>query len=60
MAAVELFSHPALLTRYRAGLCSAAALALLLITVLTYVPPLLVAYRSHGEGRSTPPVPARC
>ncbi|KAM8985654.1 transmembrane protein 231 isoform 1-T1 [Ara ararauna] len=48
MAAVELFSHPALHTRYRAGLCSAAALALLLVTLLTYVPPLLVAYRSHG------------
>ncbi|KFM01768.1 Transmembrane protein 231, partial [Aptenodytes forsteri] len=48
MAGVELFSHPALRTRYRAGLCSAAALVLLLITVLTYVPPLLVAYRSHG------------
>ncbi|NXK24655.1 TM231 protein, partial [Arenaria interpres] len=48
MAVVELFSHPALHTRYRAGLCSAAALALALITVLTYVPPLLVAYRSHG------------
>ncbi|KFW66728.1 Transmembrane protein 231, partial [Pygoscelis adeliae] len=42
------FSPPALHTRYRAGLCSAAALVLLLITVLTYVPPLLVAYRSHG------------
>ncbi|KAK2530223.1 hypothetical protein Q9233_006608 [Columba guinea] len=48
MAGVELFSHPALHTRYRAGLCSAAALALLLIAVLTYVPPLLLAYRSHG------------
>ncbi|OXB78345.1 UNVERIFIED_CONTAM: hypothetical protein H355_009116 [Colinus virginianus] len=48
MPAVELFSHPALHTRYRAGLCSAAALALLLIAALTYVPPLLVAYRSHG------------
>ncbi|NWY56363.1 TM231 protein, partial [Chionis minor] len=48
MAGVELFSHPALRTRYRAGLCSAAALALSLIAVLTYVPPLLVAYRSHG------------
>ncbi|XP_031471440.1 transmembrane protein 231 [Phasianus colchicus] len=48
MAGVELFSHPTLHTRYRAGLCSAAVLALLLIAVLTYVPPLLVAYRSHG------------
>ncbi|NXU48145.1 TM231 protein, partial [Turnix velox] len=46
--AVELFSHPAFHTRYRAGLCSAAALALLLITVLTYVPPLLLAYRTYG------------
>ncbi|NXA54252.1 TM231 protein, partial [Nothocercus julius] len=51
MAGVELFSHPAFHTRYRAGLCSAAALALLLIGVLTYVPPLLVAYRSHGKRR---------
>ncbi|NWS72041.1 TM231 protein, partial [Crotophaga sulcirostris] len=48
MAGVEVFSHPALHTRYRAGLCSAAALALLLIAALTYVPPLLLAYRSHG------------
>nr|XP_027321967.2 transmembrane protein 231 isoform X2 [Anas platyrhynchos] len=48
MAGVELFSHPTFYTRYRAGLCSAAALALLLIAVFTYVPPLLVAYRSHG------------
>lgn len=53
MAGVELFSHPALYTRYRAGICSAAALALLLITALTYVPPLLVAYRSHGECHKT-------
>jgi len=51
MAGVELFSHPALLTRYRAGLCSGAAFALLLLTALTYVPPLLLAYRSHGEPR---------
>uniref|UniRef100_A0A8C6Z3Z3 Transmembrane protein 231 n=1 Tax=Nothoprocta perdicaria TaxID=30464 RepID=A0A8C6Z3Z3_NOTPE len=48
MAGVEVFSHPAFHTRYRAGLCSAAALALLFIGALTYVPPLLVAYRSHG------------
>ncbi|NWR70136.1 TM231 protein, partial [Centropus unirufus] len=48
MAGVEVFSHPALLTRYRAGLCSTAALALLLIALLTYIPPLLLAYRSHG------------
>ncbi|XP_053126640.1 transmembrane protein 231 isoform X2 [Hemicordylus capensis] len=34
--------------RSRAGLCSLTALALLLLGALTYLPPLLVAYRSHG------------
>lgn len=48
MGRVELFSEPAQRTRYRAGLCSAAALGLALLGALTYVPPLLVAYRSHG------------
>ncbi|XP_037697332.1 transmembrane protein 231-like isoform X2 [Choloepus didactylus] len=47
MALCELFSHPAE-RRYRAGLCSKAALFLLLAAVLTYIPPLLVAFRSHG------------
>uniref|UniRef100_A0A8D2LGQ8 Transmembrane protein 231 n=1 Tax=Varanus komodoensis TaxID=61221 RepID=A0A8D2LGQ8_VARKO len=32
----------------RAALCSLAALALVLLAALTYLPPLLVAYRSHG------------
>ncbi|KAM6223802.1 LOW QUALITY PROTEIN: transmembrane protein 231 [Rhynchocyon petersi] len=47
MALYELFSHPAE-RRYRAGLCSKAALFLLVAAALTYVPPLLVAFRSHG------------
>ncbi|XP_004842891.1 transmembrane protein 231 isoform X2 [Heterocephalus glaber] len=47
MALYELFSHPAE-RGYRAGLCSKAALFLLLAAVLTYIPPLLVAFRSHG------------
>uniref|UniRef100_A0A8C5SBB8 Transmembrane protein 231 n=1 Tax=Laticauda laticaudata TaxID=8630 RepID=A0A8C5SBB8_LATLA len=34
--------------RGRVRLCSLAALGLLLLGALTYVPPLLVAYRSHG------------
>lgn len=54
MALYELFSHPAE-RGYRAGLCSKAALFLLLATALTYIPPLLVAFRSHGE-----PAPRRC
>ncbi|KAL7979650.1 hypothetical protein Chor_004808 [Crotalus horridus] len=33
-------------------MCSLAALGLLLLGALTYVPPLLVAYRSHGFWRS--------
>lgn len=48
MALHELFSHP-VERGYRAGLCSKAALFLLLATALTYIPPLLVAFRSHGE-----------
>ncbi|XP_077166640.1 transmembrane protein 231 [Paroedura picta] len=34
--------------RPRAGLCSLAALALVLLAALTYLSPLLLAYRSHG------------
>lgn len=48
MALYELFSHP-VERGYRAGLCSKAALFLLLAAALTYIPPLLVAFRSHGE-----------
>nr|XP_019834255.1 PREDICTED: transmembrane protein 231 isoform X1 [Bos indicus] len=47
MALYELFAHP-VERGYRAGLCSKAALFLLLATALTYIPPLLVAFRSHG------------
>ncbi|XP_062032846.1 transmembrane protein 231 isoform X2 [Lepus europaeus] len=47
MALYQLYSHPAE-RGYRAGLCSKAALFLLLAAVLTYIPPLLVAFRSHG------------
>ncbi|KAM4603185.1 transmembrane protein 231 [Discoglossus pictus] len=47
MALYEVYSHPALL-RYRAGICSKATLFLLIVLVLTYIPPLLVAYRSQG------------
>ncbi|EMP33327.1 Carbohydrate sulfotransferase 5 [Chelonia mydas] len=48
MVQLELFSHPGPGVRYRAGLCSTAALGLLLLWALTYLPPLLVAYRSQG------------
>jgi hypothetical protein len=51
MALYQLYSHPAE-RGYRAGLCSKAALFLLVAAVLTYIPPLLVAFRSHGEPAS--------
>ncbi|CAH2324035.1 transmembrane 231 [Pelobates cultripes] len=47
MTIYEVYSHPALL-RYRAKVCSAATLFLLIVLALTYIPPLLVAYRSQG------------
>ncbi|KAF6079722.1 transmembrane protein 231 [Phyllostomus discolor] len=47
MALYEFFSQP-VERSYRAGLCSKAAVFLLLATALTYIPPLLVAFRSHG------------
>uniref|UniRef100_A0A8C0DWG4 Transmembrane protein 231 n=1 Tax=Balaenoptera musculus TaxID=9771 RepID=A0A8C0DWG4_BALMU len=40
MALYELFSHP-VERGYRAGLCSKAALFLMLSAALTYIPPLL-------------------
>lgn len=53
MALYELFSHP-VERGYRAGLCSKAALFLMLSAALTYIPPLLVAFRSHGEPARRP------
>ncbi|XP_028304589.1 transmembrane protein 231 isoform X1 [Gouania willdenowi] len=47
MAFYEVFSHPALV-RYRTGVCSKATLFLLVVLCLTYISPLLVAYRSQG------------
>lgn len=48
MAFYEVYSHPALL-RYRTSVCTKATLFLLVALCLTYVSPLLVAYRSHGR-----------
>ncbi|KAG8562837.1 hypothetical protein GDO81_015832 [Engystomops pustulosus] len=47
MAIYEVYSHP-LLVRYRTSICSKATLFLFIVLVLTYIPPLLVAYRSQG------------
>ncbi|XP_060933325.1 transmembrane protein 231 [Limanda limanda] len=47
MAFYEVYSHPALV-RYRTSVCSKASVFLLLVLGLTYIVPLLVAYRSQG------------
>lgn len=47
MAFYEVYSHPALV-RYRSSVFSKATLFMLVVLCLTYIPPLLVAYRSQG------------
>lgn len=47
MAFYEVYSHPALI-RYKTSVCTKATLFLLVVTCLTYIAPLLVAYRSQG------------
>uniref|UniRef100_A0A3B4TG08 Transmembrane protein 231 n=1 Tax=Seriola dumerili TaxID=41447 RepID=A0A3B4TG08_SERDU len=47
MAFYEVFSHPALI-RYKTSVCTKATLFLVVVLCLTYIAPLLVAYRSQG------------
>uniref|UniRef100_A0A4W3J8U2 Transmembrane protein 231 n=1 Tax=Callorhinchus milii TaxID=7868 RepID=A0A4W3J8U2_CALMI len=47
MAVYEVYSHPRLI-RYRTSICTKATVFLATVLGLTYIPPLLVAYRSHG------------
>ncbi|XP_056138192.1 transmembrane protein 231 [Lampris incognitus] len=47
MAFYEVYSHPALI-RYKTSVCTKATLFLVVVFCLTYIPPLLVAYRSQG------------
>ncbi|KAL6480662.1 hypothetical protein MHYP_G00116950 [Metynnis hypsauchen] len=47
MAFYEVYSHPALI-RYRSSVCTRATLFVLIVFGLTYIPPLLIAYRSQG------------
>lgn len=48
MAFYEVYSHPALI-RYKTSVCTKATLFLFVVTCLTYIAPLLVAYRSQGN-----------
>ncbi|XP_038142830.1 transmembrane protein 231 [Cyprinodon tularosa] len=47
MAFYEVYSHPAVI-RYRTSVCTKATLFMLVVLCLTYIAPLLVAYRSQG------------
>lgn len=47
MAFYEVYAHPALI-RYRSSVCTKATLFVVIVVCLTYIPPLLVAYRSQG------------
>ncbi|XP_068458837.1 transmembrane protein 231 isoform X2 [Clinocottus analis] len=47
MAFYDVYSHPALV-RYKTSVCTKATLFLVVVLCLTYISPLLVAYRSHG------------
>ncbi|KAM5137879.1 transmembrane protein 231 [Mantella aurantiaca] len=47
MAIYEVYSHP-YLVRYRSSVCSKASVFLIIALLLTYIPPLLVTYRSQG------------
>uniref|UniRef100_A0A8B9HTM3 Transmembrane protein 231 n=1 Tax=Astyanax mexicanus TaxID=7994 RepID=A0A8B9HTM3_ASTMX len=47
MAFYEVYSHPALI-RYKTNVCTRATLFVLMVFCLTYIPPLLVAYKSQG------------
>lgn len=47
MAFYEVYSHPALV-RYKTSVCTKATLFLFVVLCLTYISPLLVAYRSQG------------
>ncbi|KAJ3597005.1 hypothetical protein NHX12_003405, partial [Muraenolepis orangiensis] len=47
MSFYEVYSHPALI-RYKTSVCTKATLFLVIVLCLTYISPLLVAYRSQG------------
>ncbi|KAK3732038.1 hypothetical protein RRG08_026425 [Elysia crispata] len=47
MAMFEVFSHPEL-RRYKTSVVSKASILMLAILALTFIPPLLVVYRSYG------------
>lgn len=47
MTVIEIYSH-SIVNRYKSSLCTKASLFVLVTLVLTFIPPLLIAYRSQG------------
>lgn len=47
MGYYDVYSHPTLI-RYKTSVCTKATLFAIAVLCLTYIPPLLVAYRSQG------------
>ncbi|XP_035680504.1 transmembrane protein 231-like [Branchiostoma floridae] len=47
MAVVEVYSHP-VLHRYKTSICTKATIFVFACFLLTFIPPILVAYRSQG------------
>ncbi|XP_059178805.1 transmembrane protein 231-like [Physella acuta] len=47
MAIYEIFSHPEL-RRYKTSIVSKASLFMFLILIITFIPPLIIVYRSYG------------
>lgn len=52
MVLLEIYSHP-VVTRYKSSICSKATLYALVALVLTFIPPLLIAFRSKGFWMTT-------
>ena len=52
MVLLEIYSHP-VVTRYKSSVCSKATLYALVALVLTFIPPLLIAFRSRGFWKTT-------
>ncbi|KAI8520068.1 hypothetical protein Bbelb_033250 [Branchiostoma belcheri] len=47
MAVVEIYAHP-VLHRYKTSICTKATIFVFACFLLTFIPPILVAYRSQG------------
>jgi hypothetical protein len=53
MAVFEIFAQPEL-RRYKTHACSKAVLFQICVLLLTYIPPILVAYKSRGKIANLP------